>query len=1159
MTGKEKNKMSPWHLVIAVLIFSVLTASIFWRYFEGMYLAGSDAMGPFADLEMMRVENSYFSSWRDVTALGYLNFPSPTLSLFFYLSTGVMNADVVMLWKLMLIAAFWLAGILMFFCAYRITGSYLGAVIAGLVYALNQVFLSQVTEVHHYFILGYAMFPMLFLLIFRTIEGDLKKSLLVLPFLAIVYGTISSPHTVLITGVFLLLFIGAYTTFIGRRARKERRYLLVLGAVVVLIVVLPMAIMKYSGGGNSTLDTHYSIEEAGAYSSYSIFHSLILASSENTFIQGTTGGEWTYPPELMAVGLAIALVIPSIAFLSLKVQLWRPLILSLILPSLLFIFLAKGPNPPLGELFTYAFSNIPLMDSLRVYSRLHLLTGFAYALLVAIVLANIDDVRSLIPDLRGWVQKVARILFDKRVLVPLIVLAMVLPSSAVFLADEPRSFDLPDEYAEPYQWLKGQEGNFRVLNLPYQQVYYTSEGEDVNGYPNTMTLDVGMYSTLISNKPYAYGVETQDYWTFLGSTLKERRFGYQQLGQILGGVASVRYVVSQVQTSAEEESLFSSLEGLSLKESFSGGSTIYENSQWTSQLHAVDRMCLFVGNRADIPTALGLRIINLTSDAILLIDQVGSVEQFEAFLDKMDIVILTDGNLLRLAASLSWPEGATINLAEVANTHTSNTEEAWVQSTVNYSSGVASGLTADTSGANRLDVSTNLNIDDEYDLLLSLVEGPEAGQLDISVDGQNVTSLLPSSTYLHQQWVRISGLNLTKGQHFVTIENDGRGNSSLGQLILVPHQDVDDRLELLSKILDKHTNKLVSIVGANSHLWSDGTFFPWTGPKGEGVASMMQLAATDFAGYEQVVDQNAYGGLAVEVGARERIDSPIVRDLKGGLNYTVSLSVNNPGKTSTSSQMEIWAGSNNTLSLVQVNSIMIPSGSAYWDQDINFTLPHESDRMEVRIYAGENGLRVDRLAMWPQVEVSPEVGIDITHTGEYVLRVAGGDGSITIDGALIPYSSYADGIYLYNSSLLTSGHHIIGLGGEGVYALYYYHEAYTQDSSVSTLAFQRVSNVEFTINITSDGPTWFVLSESYHPLWSAVMEGTVLEHIQADSMINAFYIPGGGNHTITVRFLGQDTYNSILISLLVLLVVSTAMFATALWTRTRPWTLRPHK
>ena len=1139
--------------LLAVLIFATLTASIFWRYFQGTYLAGSDAMGPFYDLEIMKVDNSFFSTWRNVTSLGYLNYPSPTLSAFFYVTVGMLGLDVTLLWKVIIITSFWAAGFLMFVCAYKISGSYVGGLVAGVVYSLNQVFLSQVTEVHHYFILGYALFPLLFLLFYRAVDGTGRYSILTVPIVALIFGTTAAPNTVLITGVFLLIFTFVFA-WLSRSAGKRKVIdRLGLGVVCVLLVVLPMVLMKFSGGGTPSLDIHYSIEDAKSYSSYSIYHSLILASSENTFIQGTDGGEWVYPSFLMPLGLLLALIVPIVAFLSLLVKTKRSMILALIVPSILFIFMAKGPNFPGGGLFSFLFSNVPLMDSLRVYSRLNLLTGFAYALLISMVLANLDDVRVILPRLNGRLRKVADRLLDKRVLTCLIVVAMVVPSSAIFLANEPRSFDLPSEYAEPYTWLRGQDGDFRVLNLPYQQVYYTSGSNGTEGYPATMTLDPGMYSPLISNKAYAYGVETADYWSFLGNTLNERRYGYKEVPQVFGGVAGVRYVVSQVQTAEEEKALFASLDGMSLTTDFEGGGAIYENSQWTSRLHTLDHMCLLVGNRADIVTAMGLGLVNLTTDGVLLSDEINNLTELKEYLDQTDMIVLTDSDLLRLAAELDWPGAESVDLASLADSHTTQADATWVQSNAYYYSGVVSGLTAETTGAHTLTTTMDAKSGGAYDLLISTVGSPDSGKITIALDGNNVTTLYPYSSSPNERWVRVSNITLDEGSHSISLTSDGSGNCSLGKMIVAPRSEVEDRLSVLGALLEEHSDKVAYMVGASSSLWSNGTTFPWMGSEGQGVSSVAHFAATDFQNPTLVVDGRAYGGLAMIVDPRGQAYSPTIHGLIGGSNYTMALSVNNPGSNSTSCQVEVWGGSNGTMSLIYVSSVMIPPGNGYQEQTINFTLPQGMEYVQAQIYAGENGLRVDQLTMSPEQQVVPELNIEVMSAGDYVLNLAGGNGTVVIDGRAVRSSSLVNGIYSYDVGFLWEGSHTLKVGSEGVYAMDVVPSgAAPASSTAANLSYQRISNVEYEVKVGSDGPVWILLSESYNAMWYAEVDGTPLEHVRVDSMVNAFYIPEGGNHTVTIHFQGQDTYSSIVWTLVGVLVASTAVFSVVLLYRTRP-------
>ncbi len=104
-----------------------------------------------------------------------------------------------------------------------------------------------------------------------------------------------------------------------------------------------------------------------------------------------------------------------------------------------------------------------------------------------------------------------------------------------------------------------------------------------------------MYSSLLSDKPYAYGVETQDYWSFLGYTLSDRDFGYLNIPQMLGGAANVRYIVAQVQSEPSEVALFSSLDGLVKMQVFDRGAAIFENQMWEPQVHALDNVCLISG------------------------------------------------------------------------------------------------------------------------------------------------------------------------------------------------------------------------------------------------------------------------------------------------------------------------------------------------------------------------------------------------------------------------------------------------------------------------------------------------------------------------------------------------------------------------------------
>jgi hypothetical protein len=105
--------------IIAVLFYAGLTFAVFWGYLlGGNAIVGSDGMGPPADLAMMKEESSYFSAWRAFPALGHLNFPSPTLGAFYWVSMEILSLSPVATTQFMLVSSFFVAGFSMYICTY---------------------------------------------------------------------------------------------------------------------------------------------------------------------------------------------------------------------------------------------------------------------------------------------------------------------------------------------------------------------------------------------------------------------------------------------------------------------------------------------------------------------------------------------------------------------------------------------------------------------------------------------------------------------------------------------------------------------------------------------------------------------------------------------------------------------------------------------------------------------------------------------------------------------------------------------------------------------------------------------------------------------------------------------------------------------------------
>jgi hypothetical protein len=1143
--------------IFTCILFAFLTLIIFRAFLGGNTLVGSDGMGLPADFAMNQVEDSYFSAWRAFPALGHLNFPSPTLSAGYYISMEVFGLSPVALTQLLMMGSFWLAGITMYLCAHRITGSYVGGLAAGFTYQLNQVFLSQVTEGHHYFILGCAIFPILFLLIYRAIMDLDRRSAMAIPIVALLLGTVAAPNLVLILSVFISLFIISFALLAPRWHWIKRIYVLVVGGISVGLVVLPTVLMKYTAGGTPVLSTFYTVEQTQLYSSLTPYNSLVMSSTENTFIYGLANGQWTIVGQLWLLGLIVAIGVPAIAYTALFVKSQRHLVLSLLVPSILFILLATGPNPPLGDLFTAMYNNIPLMDSIRVYSRFHLLTGFAVAIFIAIVFANLKDVHaSLMRFQRIPGRKAIDHIFSKKwLLAGILAICLVFPSSTIF-SGEIRSFQMPESYAAPYVWVGEQDGDFRIINLPFQNVFYTSNMAHYDGYPETMTMDVGMYSPVITGKPYAFGLETKSYWSFIGAALANNAYGYRNISELLGGTASVEYIVSQAYADPKETAIFASLDGMSVARTFDGGGVVFLNGNWMPRAHPIDRLCLVSGDRSAIPSIMGLGIVNLKTDGIVMINDIVEPGTLAGLLDQADLIVVPNMDLLQFIwDTTSWEGGQTLDLQSLANKHTVNAGSAWILSFDDYYAGYTSVPTVRTSGHHDLSVPMSMADDGQYDILVKTVFRPDAGRLSVRVDGSLNTTISPYATNPHSEWVRISDVNLTSGGHDLILSNDGSGSSSVEQIIVVPHDTMIDRLSEATNLLERYKDKVIyTVSGAQSSHWVPGTYLTWHGSNGWGLSSSAVLQSYDVVSNSSLFDDPlSASGVATYINSTGLPIRPMVTGFSANVTYAVEIVLRaaDGDNNDTLGSVGVWGRENGQARILDAAEITGDGSSGYLHFQFNFTSSRDMDQIEFDIVpAVGKTLYFDQISVWIQNQTYPTVGFDVPVEGDYYLKVAGANGSassvLTIDGTEYLPITYDEGYWVYRVENLSHGPHVAMVGITDIYALLLSQAEPVAAKSIPDVTYERTSNIEYKVSVSSDRPTWILLSESYNPLWVAEMDGVELQHVSLDSMVNGYYVPEGGNHTITIHFHGQEIYGNILVEMFLMLAASIALMALVL-------------
>jgi hypothetical protein len=68
---------------------------------------------------------------------------------------------------------------------------------------------------------------------------------------------------------------------------------------------------------------------------------------------------------------------------------------------------------------------------------------------------------------------------------------------------------------------------------------------------------------------------------------------------------------------------------------------------------------------------------------------------------------------------------------------------------------------------------------------------------------------------------------------------------------------------------------------------------------------------------------------------------------------------------------------------------------------------------------------------------------------------------------------------------------------------------------------EHVNSYTYKVKTQASDPFLLVLSESYHPMWKAYVDGQTISSLSAYSFVNAFFVPEG-SHEITVEFTGQN-------------------------------------
>lgn len=268
---------------------------------------------------------------------------------------------------------------------YRLLGEYKigrwGKTAGTLFYLLNTYFLLLVDGGQINLAITYALLPWAFLYTKRAISVLSIKSVLkaLLPLWGI---SIFDPRAILILAILILLKFLIDIFYKNMEAKMLLNYLLL--GVFLLVSMLALhfywVLPAWFARGEILPVTHERVSQVSFLSFANIGHSLILEAPhwyKNIFGK-------VAPIE------AKFFLIPILVFLAPILRKKDKVVGFWLIVAVVAVFLSKGSIPPLGQIYSWLFSNVPGFSFFRDPTKFFFLTALSYSVLIGVTINQLD-------------------------------------------------------------------------------------------------------------------------------------------------------------------------------------------------------------------------------------------------------------------------------------------------------------------------------------------------------------------------------------------------------------------------------------------------------------------------------------------------------------------------------------------------------------------------------------------------------------------------------------------------------------------------------------------------------------------------------------------------------------------------------------------------
>ena len=774
----------------------------------------------------------FFYAWQygqDATqtrgGLKVLGFINRILALIFHINGETLSKGYVFL-------TLYLSGIGMFLLCYkRLKGSITSSFLAGFFYMLSPWIFDRIVAGDIYRMIGYALLPFIFYFFTHIMVTTKRNTLIAYSILLGLLMSIVSIITTLMLLIPLFIYVIEGVLLYRKQLMKATLAMSIIVFVIVLLNlywILPTFVFKPP----KITISEYPLEDLVTRSRYSHLLNVIrlmglCISWYMKLVKNTL---------FYSLWCILSFMIPIMSFMALLRKRKNEYTTFASILALVSLFLGKGVNPPLGEIYMFLYMNIPYFAIFREVNKWVMLTSFSYALLLCESLNLVNNSLKYYLSVRGKRHYVYKRLLSLVNITMVIVLCIYSwPFLTGNFGQTLRPVKFPEYYEYVVKWLSSQKGDFKVLWLPsdpYIQYRWC-------GYPSYQQRDViAFYSTkqnfithVMLYQPFEHFILSLFYYNYT-----------EFIGKILG-LLGVKYIIFRHDaepwswrfwgwTYMRSKHVMSRQKGLYPISSI-GNITIYENEycMYEKVIGALGIDIISGGFSTLITLSYLDEVLDILKEDPMIFSDELTYEQFEMIKRYISTIIIKDNDLYTLMFTLI-PDKYKIN--PVKYIVSGNPYKGWARlhqfpywlCPPCYLDNVGDCAITYVKNA-KLNIFFRIDDNDYYMIWIRVFLHPKL-HFSIYLDNHEIFSIKPYEIKRTGfSWIKVASLKISPGIHKLCIVNNSNSELIIAKIVILPRYIFENAYRKFYRLM-KHKHIILlyeaesSALGRNTiHLRDD--------------------------------------------------------------------------------------------------------------------------------------------------------------------------------------------------------------------------------------------------------------------------------------------------------------------------------------------------